>query len=259
MVAARHALLLVALSLGGCATLSTTGEVEPDYAQDAETNLARGNQAFESRNYAESLKYFEHVRSRYPYLDVAKRAELRIADTHFAREEYIEARDAYLNFVKLHPTWPQVDYAAFRAALTHYKEIPSDFFLLPPSEEKDQAEVKNALRAMQDFVRQYPNSEYRAQAEEIVADVRRRLARHELYVASFYARRERWRAVASRLETVAEEYQGLGFDEQALFGLHNAYTHLNEKEKARKALEEILARMPGTRAAEKAKALLGQS
>src|SRR5919198_1067585 len=234
MAAARHALLLVALSLGGCATLSTTGEVEPDYAQDAETNLARGNQAFESRNYAEALKYFEHVRSRYPYLDVAKRAELRIADTHFAREEYIEARDAYLNFVKLHPTWPKVDYAAFRASLTHYKEIPSDFFLLPPSED-------------------------RAEADQILADARKRLARHELYVASFYKRRERWRAVANRLETVAEEYQGLGFDEEALFGLHDAYTHLNEKEKARKALEEILARMPGTRAAEKARALLGAS
>src|SRR5919198_3183788 len=258
MLAARHALVLAALSLAGCATL-TRADGEPDYAQDAETNLARGNREFERGNYVDALKYFEHVRSRYPYLDVAKRAELRIADTHFAREEYIEARDAYLNFVKLHPTWPQVDYAAFRAALTHYKEIPSDFFLLPPSEEKDQAEVKNALRAMQDFVRQYPNSEYRAQAEEIVADVRRRVARHELYVASFYAHRERWRAVASRLETVAEEYQGLGFDEQALFGLHNAYTHLNEKEKARKALEEILARMPGTRAAEKARALLGAS
>jgi outer membrane protein assembly factor BamD len=258
MAAARHAPLLVALSLAGCATLST-GESEPDYAQDAETNLARGNKAFESRNYTDAIKYFEYVRSRYPYLDAAKHAELRIADTHFAREEYIEARDAYLNFVKLHPTWPQVDYAAFRAALTHYKEIPSDFFLLPPSAEKDQGEVKNALRAMQDFIRQYPDSKYLPEAEQIVADARRRLARHELYVASFYARRERWRAVANRLETVAEEYRGLGFDEQALFGLHDAYTRLNEKEKARKALEEILARMPGTPAAEKAKAMLGPS
>jgi outer membrane protein assembly factor BamD len=65
--------------------------------------------------------------------------------------------------------------------------------------------------------------------------------------------------VANRLETVASEYQGLGLDEEALFGLHNAYTHLKEKEKARKALEEILARMPGTRAAEKARALLAET
>jgi outer membrane protein assembly factor BamD len=256
MLAARS--ILVALSLAGCATLNTR-EGEPDYAQDAETNFTRGSEAFEKRNYDEALKYFEYVRSRYPYLDVAKRAELRIADTHFEREEYAEARDAYLNFVKLHPTWPQVDYAAFRAALTHYKEIPSDFFLLPPSEEKDQSEVRNALRAMQDFLRQYPKSEYVAQGEQIVADTRRRLARHELYVAHFYARRERWRAVTHRLETVARDYQGLGFDEEALFGLHDAYTRLNETEKARKALEEIVSRLPGTPAAEKAKALLAKS
>ena len=250
--------LALALGLAGCVTLKAT-DGQPSYADDAQTNLTRGNEAFKHRDFVDALKYFEYVRSRYPYLDAAKEAELRIADVYFEREEYIEAREAYLNFAKLHPTWPKVDYAAFRAAFTHYKEIPADFFLLPPSEEKDQAEVRNALRAMQEFIRQHPKSEYVPQAESIVAETRRRLARHEIYVASFYARRERWRAVVARLETVATEYQGLGFDEEVLFGLHDAYTHLNEKDKARKALEEILARMPGTRAAAKAQALLAKS
>jgi outer membrane protein assembly factor BamD len=258
MFALPRSVLVLPLAIAACATLST-GEGEPSYGKDAETNLARGIDAFTHRDYPSALKYFEYVRSRYPYLDAAKESELRIADTYFAREEYLEAREAYLSFVKLHPTYPKVDYASFRAALTHHKEIPSDFFLLPPPEEKDQSEVRNALRAMQEFIRQYPKSEYVQQAEAMVTDTRRRLARHELYVASFYARRERWRAVANRLETVASEYQGLGLDEAALFGLHDAYTRLNEKEKARKALEEILARMPGTPAAEKARALLAKT
>ena len=258
MLAPPRMALALTVAIAGCATLGSE-EAKPTYGQDAETNLARGEEAFKQRDYPSATRYFEYVRSRYPYLDIAKEAELRIADGYFEREEFIEARDAYLNFAKLHPTYPKVDYAAFRAALTHYREIPSDFFLLPPPEEKDQSEVKNALRAMQEFIRQYPKSHYLPEAERIVADTRRRLARHEMYVASFYAKRERWRAVAHRLETVATEYQGLGLDEQALFGLHDAYTRLNEKEKARKALEEILARMPGTRAAEKARSLLAKT
>ena len=250
--------LVLTVAAAGCATLGNE-EREPSYERDAEANLKRGQEAAASKDYLSALKYLEYVRSRYPYLDAAKEAELRIADLYFEREEYVEARDAYLNFVKLHPTYPKADYAAFRSALTHYKEIPSDFFLLPPPEEKDQSEVRNALRAMQEFIRQYPQSKYLAEAEKTVADARRRLARHEMYVASFYAKRERWRAVANRLETVAAEYQGLGLDEEALFGLHDAYTRLNEKEKARKALEEIVARMPGTRAAERARALLAKT
>jgi outer membrane protein assembly factor BamD len=252
------ALISLLAAASACATFGN-GDAEPDYAKDAETNLSRGKEALENRNYLEAAKYFEYVRTRYPYKDVATEAELLLADSHFEREEFIEARDAYQNFLKAHPTWPRVDYAAFRSALTYYKEIPSDLFIIPPSFEKDQAPVKNALRAMQDFLRQYPKSALVEEAKRIVDDTRKRMARHEMYVASFYEHRERWRAVAARLEVVASEYKGLGFDEEALFGLYDAYTRLGEKEKATRALEEIVARMPGTKAAEKARSLLGKS
>jgi outer membrane protein assembly factor BamD len=254
---ALSALLLLA-GVSGCATLS--GEPgEPNYASDAETNLARGNEAFESKNYLEAEKYFQYVRSKYPFLDAAREAELRLADTFFERDQYIEARDAYQNFVKLHPSWPKVDYAAFKAALTHYKDMPSDFFLFPSSREKDQTEVKAAVQSMTDFVRTFPKSQYVPQAKEIIDECRRRLAEHELYVANFYRSRQRWRAVANRLETVANDYKGLGYDEKALFGMYEAYSHLMENDKARKALEELINRMPGTPAAQRAKDILAKS
>ncbi len=248
--------LILAAGISGCATLSSDPG-QPDYANDADTNLVRGNEAFESRNYLEAEKYFQYVRTKYPFLDAAREAELRLADSLFMREQYIEARDAYQTFVKLHPSWPKVDYAAFQAAMTHYKEIPSDFFLLPSAAEKDQTEVKAALRAMNDFIRTYPDSEHKAKAQQTVDDTRRRLAAHEMYVARFYASRERWKAVVARLENVIAQYPGLGFDEEALFELHDACLRLDDKEKAKKALEEIIQRMPGTPAAAKAKSLLG--
>ncbi len=256
MRAALAAVTLSALTLA-CATTGTPGE--PNYAQDAETNLARGNEAMEGKNYLEAQRYFEYVRNRYPFLEAAREAELKLADALFAQGQFIEARDAYQSFIKLNPSWPRVDYAAFRAALTWHKEIPSDFFLLPPAEEKDQVAVRNSLRAMTDFTRRYPKSEHLEEAKAIVTDARTRLAKHELYVASFYARREKWRAVAMRLETVAKDFGGLGFDEEALFGLYDAYTRLGEKERAQAALKEVINRLPGTAAAQRAQALLGTS
>src|SRR4051794_31448472 len=118
--------MLGCLLLLGCKTLGGGDVGEPNYTSDADSNFARGMDALQSRNYLEAIKYFEHVRSNYPFLELAKEAELRLADAEFERERYLEARDAYLNFVKLHPTHPKVDYAAYRAALTHYKDIPSD-------------------------------------------------------------------------------------------------------------------------------------
>jgi outer membrane protein assembly factor BamD len=256
----KRALALSALLLAAaCKTTSQEAVGEPDYASDAETNLQRGTEALDSKNYLEAERYFEYVKSKYPFLEAAKSAELKLADTDFDRERFLEARDRYHNFVKLHPTHPQVDYAAFRAALTHYKEIPSDFFLLPPSKEKDQVEVRNSLSAMNDFVRQYPNSAHLPDAKLIVDDARKRLADHEVYVAEFYAKREKWPAVINRYKKVVEEFAGLGYDEQAYFGMYEAYLKLNDATRANETLRTVVAKLPGTSAADRAQQLLARA
>jgi outer membrane protein assembly factor BamD len=241
--------------LAGC---SLNGDaVNPDYASDAQTNLQRGNEAFSSKNWEEAAKYYDYVHSKYPYLEASKEAELKLADIDFAKESWEGARDRYQSFVKLHPTHPKVDYAAYQAAMTHHEAIPDDYFFMPPSYEKDQNDVQGAVRALSEFVRQYPSSEYLPKAQKLLDQTRKRLAQHEMYVASFYKRRDRWKAVAWRLEGVAERYPGVGYDEEALMGLHEAYKKLNDPEKAKDALQRLITRMPGTPAAEKAQRLLG--
>ncbi len=250
-------LLLGVGVLTGCKTLRGSGEL--DYAGDAKTNLERGNEAFASRNYADAEKYFDYVRTKYPYLDAAKEAELRLGDTDFAKDQFTEARDRYTNFAKLHPTHPKADYAAFQGALTHYKEMPSDFFLLPPAYEKDQTEIRAAAKAMDDFLHSYPNSSFAPEGKKILDEVRHKLAQHEVYAADFYAHRNRWRAVAARLEAVVQKYPGIGFDQDALFRLHDVYLKLNDREKARDALKRVVERFPGTDAAAKAQRILSES
>lgn len=254
------ALAAASVLSSGCSLLQqfTTGETpEPTYASDADTNLKRGNEALANHSFVEAERYFSYVKTKYPYLEAAKIAELRLADNDFEREKWEEARDEYNNFVKLHPTHPQVDYAAYRAALTHYKQIPQDLFVLPPSYEKDQVEVRSTLTSMQDFVRTYPNSKYLKDAKVYEDDARRRLAQHELYVADFYAKRDNWYAVVGRLNTVVKDYPGLGYDEQALFQLHHAYQKLKQPEKAKEALQQVITRMPNTPAADRARRMLG--
>jgi len=219
-------LLAAACKGGGFGTFFGGDSAEPNYADDAEENLKLGQESLDSKNYVEAQKYFDYVKSKYPYLEAATTAELKLGDVDFEREKYVEARDRYVNFVKLHPTHPKLDYAAYRAALTHYKDMPSDFFILPPSVEKDQGEVRAASVALADFIRNHPASEYQEEAKKTLDDVRRRLAKHELYVAGFYKRRERWHAVVGRLNVVARDYGGLGYEEKVYFGLHDAYRNI---------------------------------
>ncbi|HVE84318.1 MAG TPA: outer membrane protein assembly factor BamD [Myxococcales bacterium] len=245
--------LLLALA-SSCA--AGKADARPAPKSEAEAVLLKGEDAMKDKNYEEARAFFDQVTARYPFLDVARTAELRIADISYEKEEFPEARDKYQQFVKLHPTHPEVDYAAFRAAMTNYQEIPKDFFILPPSYEKDQTPVKNALRAMEDFIRQYPKSKYLAEAEKTHTEVRRRLCQHELYVADFYAKRGKWQAVVSRLNTLVQTYPGAGYDEQALFGVYEAYLKLRDSGRAQETLRRIITALPGTKAAQRAQKLL---
>src|SRR5215469_7935017 len=153
-----HRLLPLAalLVVPGCGLFSNNGDFgEPDYASEASTNLKRGDEALESSQYQLAEKYFEYVKTKFPFLEASRQAELRLADVSFERELWSEAADRYNGFVKLHPTHAKVDYAAYRAALSHYRDIPGDWFLLPPSSEKDQTQVRAAWEALNEFTKTY--------------------------------------------------------------------------------------------------------
>ncbi len=249
----------IVFALTGCASVSSFfGTDTVVFATNAEDNLARAFKAMKAKNFTEAETYFEHVRTKYPYVDAATEAELGLGDCDFAQDKFVEARDRYSNFVKLHPTHPRVDYAAFRAAFSHYKEIPSDFFLFPASAEKEQVEVRNANVALSDFIRLYPKSSYRGEAQKTLDDVKARLAAHEYYVADFYAHplRQKWRGVITRLNGIEKNYPGVGYDEKVSFGLYEAYMKLDDPDNARAALERYVAGHTESSETRRAKALI---
>jgi outer membrane protein assembly factor BamD len=242
------------LLAAGCAS---TPDAPVSYTQDAQSNLERGKEALEGKEFSQAESYFEEVRTKYPFLEEAKQAELLLADLDYARDRFAEARDRYEAFVKAHPSHASVDYAAFRAATTHLKEMPSEVFFLPPANEKDQVEVRGAFEALRAFLQTYPGSKHEAEARELFADVRRRLAEHEFYVARFYAKRDRYPGAARRLETLLEAYPGSPKEEEAFFLLHDVYVKMKDPKRAEETLRRLQSRMPGTPAAERARQLLG--
>ncbi len=254
-----RALSILFMLLTGCAalkSLTSSPEAELAYGEDAESNIAKGDEALESKNYPEAGRYFEYVKTKYPYIEAAKTAELRLADVDYDRERFIEARDRYQNFVRLHPTHAKVDYAAYRGAITHYRDIPSDLFILPPSTEKDQVEVRAALTALNDFLNAFSHSEFVPEAKKLQTDVKRRLAEHEIYVADFYAKRDRWPAVIGRLQNVVKNYGGTGYEEKVFFGLYDAYVKVKDEARGREMLALYIARFPDDSGVGRAKRIL---
>jgi outer membrane protein assembly factor BamD len=254
LVASALALSLVVAC--GSSRVSMTGQLK--YGKTAEENFQYAEEELKEGHEAEAVKFFEYVRTKYPFSKFAALAELRLADVKYDGGRWIEAADAYKDFLKLHPTHEQADRAAVRVGLARWKDAPGDMFMFPPSHEKDQASVREAAKELEQFLAKYPDSTYRPEAEKVLAQARRRLADHEWYVAEFYAKRRRWEGAAGRLETLIRDYPGTSHEPDALMRLAEVYVKLDERFRAQQALQQLIVKHPGSPRRAEAEKLLAQ-
>ncbi len=237
--------ILVALAgIAACGGKSGGGSVE--YSVSAQKNYEKGLKELEGKDWVAASKYFGFIKSRFPYSKYAVLAEIRLADAEFGAEQYLEAIDSYRLFIKFHPTHEMVSngYAQFRIGEAYYKQLPSDFWMFPPSFEKDQSSTEDAANELKSYLDKYPDSPYRARAKEIVARVGKRLADHEWYVARYYWDRGKPMATVLRLRRLRERYRGVGYDVDALWLLGRAYVAVAMPERAKGVWKELVEKYP---------------
>lgn len=240
----RALALAAVLAAAACSTkhVSFSGEVK--LRDTAEENYQAGMELLKDGSWPEAQKFFEYVRTKYPFSRQAALADLRIADAKYGQGSYGEAADAYGQFIQLHPTHEEVDYAQLRIGEAWLKEAPSEFKLFPPSYEKDQRSVRKAVDALRVFVEKYPGSKHLATGKKLLADAESRLAAHEWYVAEYYFKRHRWAGAAGRYETLVEKFPGSKHEPEALLKLARSYVELEEKHRARTALQKLIVTHP---------------
>ncbi len=250
------ALALVPLLACASKHVSFTGELR--YGKTAEENYQAGLDEAKAESYPEAVKFFEYVKTKYPYSQFATLADLRIADLKFKQEKFTEAAAAYATFAQLHPTHEEVEYAEYRVGLSKYKDAPGDFVLFPPSAEKDQRQIVAAVESMRDFLAKHPGSKYAPEAKKVVAEAEGKLAAHEWYVADFYFGRRHWAGAAGRLEGLVEKYPGSRHEVDALLRLAQSYLRMGEKTRAQRALQQLVVKHPQDPRRPEAEKLLAQ-
>ncbi len=230
------------LALGACAKKAPAVK----YDSQAEQEYVAGVTALDDRDFPDAQKILERVRTKYPYSKYGALAELRLADLRYEQGKFIEAADAYQGFVKIHPSSPQVDYAAYRAAMSRWADAPTEFFLFPPVYERDLAQIGKAADGLASFVEKFPDSRYAPDAREKLAKARDILADRDWYAFEFYKKREKWQGAAFRLERLMKEFPGSAREPEALWQLADLYVKLSERFKAQKTLQALIVKYPSS-------------
>ncbi|MBH1988765.1 MAG: outer membrane protein assembly factor BamD [Myxococcaceae bacterium] len=197
--------LFLPLLLMSCATgkLAQKSDV---YLDNAKICYEQAEKALANESYEEAIRGFEEVRSKYPYSQYAALSDLRLADTYFSQEKWLEAADAYDFYLRFHPRHEMNPYAWFQVAQCYYKAVPKNFFLFPKSYLKDQTATQEALDAIRRYLSQYPEGQYAGEAERMQMGIREQLAQRDLAIARHYAKRQKWNAVRARLKNIVESY-----------------------------------------------------
>jgi outer membrane protein assembly factor BamD len=233
--------LLLMAGVASCASSDDSKQVT--YSMTAKQNYDRGLEELKKENFAEAVHYFTYVKQKFPFSKYAGLAELALADTEFARNNYQEAIDSYKSFARLHPTHEKVEdgYIAFRIAECFVKEMPDDWVLLPPSYEKDQSFVRDALRELDSALTKYPDSPYVKQAKDSRREVLRRLIEHEVYVARFYLERGHPKAAILRIQAAIRRYPDSGREGELMLTLGETHLEMGNPATAKQVFQQVVS------------------
>ena len=143
---------------------------------------------------------------------------LKRAESFHEQAGYAEAIVEYQHFLDMHRNHILAPYAQYRLALSHFKMIQTI--------DRDMSPVKKAQEEFWELIHSFPASQYEAEARVKIRDCRRYLAKHDLFVGTFYYRREQYLAAAKRFEKIIDGYPSMEEAVEAKLQLAKTYQKL---------------------------------
>ncbi|PZN93699.1 MAG: outer membrane protein assembly factor BamD [Alphaproteobacteria bacterium] len=247
----RPVLVAVAatLALSGCAT--NKGRKDQSYvARDVETLYLVARQTLEKRQYKLAAAQFDEVERQHPYSVWARRAQLMSAFSYYVAGDFNESVASAQRFLSLHPGSREAPYAYYMIAISYYEQITGV--------NRDQRITQQALDAMGELIRRYPNTDYAADARLKVDLARDHLAGKEMEVGRFYQRQGLYLAAIARFRTEVDRYDTTSHTPEALHRLVECYLALGIPEEARKAAAVLGNNYPGSKWYERSYALMAK-
>jgi len=189
-----------------------------------------------NKRFEEARKIFNKVKVMGTENDLELLAQIAVADSYFEEKEYEAARTLYEEMFKLHSGGPVADYLLYRSGECHFWQIDTI--------DRDPTHAKKALRVFNRLLRNFPKSEFRAQARLRIQSIHTFLAENEFFIGEFYLRKDALFAAINRFKEALNRYPDSGIEDQLIFYLYKAYRDLKDEEHAEEYRKLLVERYP---------------
>ncbi len=231
--------LLAAVALGACGSSAKKKQKFAYVERPVEALYQDAARAMERKRFDDAVELFAEVERQHPYSPWSRRATLMKAFAHYRQNEYEEATEALDQFIALHPGNKDAPYAYYLRSMTFYERIRDVG--------RDQDFTNNAVQALNDVVRRYPQTEYARDARLKLDLTLDHLAGKEMYVGRYYMRQGKHIAAVNRFKQVIAKYETTGHTEEALYRLVEAYLQIGILDEARSTAAVLGYNYPGSK------------
>jgi outer membrane protein assembly factor BamD len=224
------------LSLWSCSLFE---DDQPEYVEEPVESLYNGAMnAMQAGNLIRAARLFDEVERQHPYSSWAAKAQLMAAYANYQDNRYDEAINALDRFIQLHPGNKDIAYAHYLRAISYYEQI-SDV-------QRDQRATKEALAALEEVVRRFPESRYSRDAALKIDLARDHLAGKHMDIGRYYLGQGEFLAAINRFQLVIRDYQTTTHVPEALHRLVESYLALGVTDEAQSTAAVLGHNYPGS-------------
>ena len=162
-----------------------------------------------------SAKKFNEAELIFPQSEWAPIAALMSAYVYYSDDYYSDSIYELERYLKVYPKHKDRDYAHFLLAMCYYENIID--------EKRDLDPLLKSKKEFEFIIKEYPNTDFAADAKFKIYLITDRLAGKEMYIGRHYLKSQKWIPAINRFKNVLENYQTTVYVEEAIHRLVETY------------------------------------
>ena len=203
-------------SLWSCAKEKKISEI---IEQDLESQMIQlydeGYKEFLDGDTLYAAQKFNEAELIFPQSEWAPKAALMSAYVYYADDYYSDAIYELERFLKVYIQHKNRDYAHFLLAMCYYENIID--------EKRDLKPLLQSRKEFEFIIKNYPSTDFAADAQFKIDLINDRLAGKEMYIARHYLKSKKWIPAINRFKNVVDNFETTVYVEEALHRLVETY------------------------------------
>lgn len=193
-----------------------------------------GLEFFEKEKYNQSAQQFNIIVQRASHTDLGDDSLFFLAESYFLNKDYNLALIEFEKLVSRMGFSPYIEKSRWRICET--------LTFLSPNYFHDQDSSVKAISQIQDFIDDYPNSQYLNEADILLVTLRNRLAKKHMETGKLYIKLKAYDSAKQSYENVVNDYYDTKFYYDANLEIIRCLIFLGEKDEAKAFLKNFVTK-----------------